>query len=306
MDYEYSLVIKSAWYYYIENLTQQAISEKLGITRIKVVKLLEKARQDGVINFKIRRDGELKMELEKELQKKWNLQDAFVIPSPADNSEITESIAKAAAMYVNERLSENRFINMGYGNTANKILNFLSNLNTNPVSVVSLTGGVNIYLPSRSVKYYNTTFFLIPTPLRVSSIKLRDELLQENSVKDIMQMIQGAAMTVISVGGLNHDATLINNNILTKNDFNYLSMQGAVGDILSHFVDKFGNPVETEVEKCFLSVSLEQLSNLKNVVGVAAGKTKVDIIKAALYGNYLDVLITDEETAVSLLADNDN
>ena len=30
MDYEDSLIVKTAWYYYIENMTQQKISEKLG------------------------------------------------------------------------------------------------------------------------------------------------------------------------------------------------------------------------------------------------------------------------------------
>ena len=44
MDYEDSLIVKTAWYYYIENMTQQKISEKLGISRMKVIKLLEKAR----------------------------------------------------------------------------------------------------------------------------------------------------------------------------------------------------------------------------------------------------------------------
>lgn len=32
MDYEDSLIVKTAWYYYIENMTQQKISEKLGIS----------------------------------------------------------------------------------------------------------------------------------------------------------------------------------------------------------------------------------------------------------------------------------
>ena len=49
MDYEEALMIKTAWYYYLENMTQQKISELLGISRIRVIKLLEKARQTGII-----------------------------------------------------------------------------------------------------------------------------------------------------------------------------------------------------------------------------------------------------------------
>ena len=41
-DYEESLMAKTAWYYYSENMTQQNISEVLGISRMRVIKLLER------------------------------------------------------------------------------------------------------------------------------------------------------------------------------------------------------------------------------------------------------------------------
>ena len=41
-DYEKNLMVKIAWYYYVENMTQQAIADQLNITRMRVIKLLEK------------------------------------------------------------------------------------------------------------------------------------------------------------------------------------------------------------------------------------------------------------------------
>ena len=76
---------------------------------------------------------------------------------------------------------------------------------------------------------------------------------------------------------------------------------GAVGDILSHFMDKNGDLVAMDQEDRLMSTSLEDLRKLENVVGVAGGPSKLDAILAALRGGYLDVLITDEETARSLL-----
>ena len=72
MDYEESLVIKTAWYYYLENMTQQRIAEILGVSRIRVIKLLEKARQTGVIQFKVRKDSASRMNLEKKLCEKYD------------------------------------------------------------------------------------------------------------------------------------------------------------------------------------------------------------------------------------------
>ena len=59
MNYEESLMVKTAWYYYFENMTQQAIADRLSISRMRVIKLLEAARQTGVIQFRLRSDGEI-------------------------------------------------------------------------------------------------------------------------------------------------------------------------------------------------------------------------------------------------------
>ena len=38
---------------------------------------------------------------------------------------------------------------------------------------------------------------------------------------------------------MNNDATIISKwAFLSKNDFTYLTMKGAVGDVLTHFIDK--------------------------------------------------------------------
>ena len=100
---------------------------------------------------------------------------------------------------------------------------------------------------------------------------------------------------------MDSSATILKNGILSANDFAYLSMQGAVGDILTHFVDKHGTPIQSMLEDRLISTSLFQLKALNNVIGIAGGIHKLDIIKAALVGGYLDVLITDEETAAKLV-----
>ena len=73
-DYEESLMAKTAWYYYSENMTQQNISEVLGISRMRVIKLLEKAKQSGIIQFRIRSNIDKRMQLEQNLIEKFNLE----------------------------------------------------------------------------------------------------------------------------------------------------------------------------------------------------------------------------------------
>ncbi len=72
------------------------------------------------------------------------------------------------------------------------------------------------------------------------------------------------------------------------------------GDVLNHFMDKDGNLIQTEIEDRVISTDLDKLRQLKNVVGVAGGKDKV-AATAVLNGGYLNVLITDSDTAAELL-----
>lgn len=301
MDYEEALMIKIAWYYYFDNMTQQRISELLGVSRIRVVKLLNKARNTGIIQFKIKDDYVNRMQLEKDLAEIYGLKDTFIVPSPSSEVSTNENIARAAALYINNRLDNNTFINMGYGDTQSRILNNLATMVENPISVVSLTGGVSYYLPNNMSTIFNAKLYLIPSPLLVSSREVVDAIKKEPSIKEISRMVQLSSLSVVGIGSIDDNATIIKSGILNKNDFLYLKMKGAVGDVLCHFIDKDGNLIESNIEDRLISTPLSTLRSLNSVIGVAAGDHKIDAIKAVLKGGYIDILVTDESTALQLL-----
>jgi DNA-binding transcriptional regulator LsrR (DeoR family) len=302
MDFEEELMIKAAWYYYFEKKTQQTISDLLGISRMKVIRLPDKAQQTGVIQFAFREDSARKIKIEKELIDAYNLKDSFVIPTPraATIAEINDAIA-AAAMYISARIQPHAFINIGYGDTMGKTLNTIAKIVETPISCISLTGGVSIYLPNTRSNVFNARLFLIPAPLVVSSKELVPVIKEEHSVKEIFQMVSLASFTIISVGGMNEEATILKTGVLSQSDFLYLKMQGAVGDILCHFIDKEGKVIVTSLEDRLISIPLEVLKSLSKVIGVAAGKEKREVIKGTLGLGFMDVLITNEDTAQWLI-----
>ncbi len=300
MRYEEVLMTKVAWYYYFENTTQQRIAELLGISRARVIKLLERARASGIVQFKLRQEGLERMQTEKTLMQAYGLKDIFVVPVADGEIGSNENVAVAAAMYISDRLGENSFINVGYGDTQSRILNNLATMVEQPVSCVSLTGGVHHYLPDTRSSVFNAKLYLMPAPLLASSAEMAEAMREEASLLEVSRMVKHSSMTVVGIGAMHESATIVKSGILSKNDFLYLKMQGAVGDILSHFIDRDGVLVPNQIDSRLISTSLDTLRELENVIGVAAGEIKVDAIQAALRGGYLDVLITDEATATLL------
>lgn len=299
-DYEKNLMIKIAWYYYMENMTQQAIADRLNITRMRVIKLLEKARQTGVVQFRISSSLDFRRDLETKLIEKYHLRDCYIVPANPSAAGTNDTIARAASIYIADHVRENSYINFGYGDTTSKTIEYLAKNLETAVSFVSLTGGVGYYLPKSESNIFNAKLYLIPSPILMSSAQMADAIKKESSVQEVTSMIRLASMTIVGIGGMDDSATIVKSSILNPSDFRLLAMKGAVGDVICHFIDKDGNLVDTEVDSRLVSVHLNTLKELENVIGVAAGKHKLPAIHAALTGGYLDILITDEETAAQL------
>ncbi len=302
-DFEENLMIKIAWYYYMENLTQQAIADQLGISRMRVIKLLEKARQTGVVQFRISSSFDKRHEMETRLMETYHLKDCYIVPTNPNAAGVNDTIAKAASIYISNHITDNCYINFGYGDTSSRTIEYLAkNLETS-VSFVSLTGGVGYYLPNSESNIFNAKLYLIPAPLIMSSREMAEAIRNESSVSEVSSMIRLASMTIVGIGAMDNSATILKSSILGHNDFLLLNMKGAVGDVICHFIDKDGNLVDTDIDSRLVSVPLDTLNELENVIGVAAGKHKVSAITAALKGGYLDILITDESTAALLYQD---
>lgn len=300
MNYDEILMAKAAWYYYHEEKTQQQISDLLGLSRMKVIKLLEQAKQTGIIQFRFRHDSMNRLELEQRLMTAYALKDCFIVPPPPAPDAVNENVAKAASMYIASRVEGEAFINIGYGDTASRVLNYLAIATDRTLSCVSLTGGVSPYLPNARSTIFNSRLYLIPTPLLVSSPEVATAMRAEKAIQDIQALIPLSSLSVIGIGAMNDDATVLTSGVLTSHDFLVLKRNGAVGDILSHFINERGEPVSTDLEARTISTGLDTIKELKNVIGVAAGVNKAQAIRAVLRGGYLDVLITDEDTALEL------
>lgn len=296
---DYNLT-KVAWYYYIENLTQQKIAEIMGISRITVNKMLEEARLKRLIQFNIPSKYLNKFELEEKLKDKYNLEDVFIVPSGQDKN-LSETLGKAAALYIENILENNAYINIGYGETLHSLLSNLTANSEKAFSIISLTGGVTPYLPYYANGNFNLSLNLIPAPLFMQNEVAAEKILEEKSVKDVFELSSLASFSVTGIGEVSEESTIARSGIVSKMDIKKLRMQGAVADILMHFIDKDGNLLDTEHEKQLVSTSLEKLKEMNNIIAVAGGEHKVQAIDAALKTDIFNRLVTDENTAIQLL-----
>lgn len=301
-----NMVVKAAWYYYKENLTQTEISELLNITRNKVVRLLETARTTGIVQFNIKAPNTNCLSLEKDLKIRFCLKDAFIIPTPLN--ELNDSLANAASQYLINLIQPHDLIGIGWGDTISKTIRRLPLAPEHHVSLVTLTGGVNYYFQKHheanegGLNKFTGGIHMIPSPFLTSSAEMAESFLSEPSVKNILQLASMAQHYIVGIGGLSKEATIIKEENMSISELTYIERQGAVGDILGQFYNSDGELLDLPLHSKLVGTPLKKLKALKNVIGVAGGEEKIQAIYGALKGAYIDTLVTDENTALALLA----
>ena len=301
------LFVRVAWYYHKTGLTQEEIARRLGLSRARVIKILEMARREGIISTQVISPYCNCLEIERQLIEEWHLRDAFVVPK-IDPVEINKNIGAAGAQYIERNLKdEDGVIGIGWGNTVAHMLKFLSLSINGSVSLVTLSGGISSYFRDTHLESHNpfsrftNQFHVIPTPLMVSTPEICQAFLREKEVERIMRIAELADIAIVGIGGMSQDATFARLGYINPQDIEILSKEGAVGDIHGQYFNSEGVELDTFLQGKIIAIRLEKLKNMKQVIGVAGGEHKVESIKGALKGGFIHSLVTDERTARGLL-----
>ncbi len=305
---EEGLVSRVAWLYYRERLTQEEVSSRLGIPRVKVSRLIERGHRLGIIQVQINSAFCDCLELESEVAKSYGLDDVRVIPSGHDGRNITnENLSFEAGRYLTTVLKDQALLAIGWGDTITRTLQKLNYffLREN-ISLVSLSGGVSAYLHGLTGFYTDQTrIHIIPAPILTSNAELALAIKKEPRVKEILAMVPMADCAIVGIGAAVDNATIVHSGYVMSEEIALYKRQGAVGDILGQFYDGDGRILDLPLHTRITGTNLETLEQIPRVIGVAGGLHKVSAIKGALAGGLINVLVTDEDAATALTGRDD-
>ena len=304
------LKIKVAKMYYIEGLSQEAIAKEIHVSRPSVSRMLKSCIEEGIVQIKIDDVSSFGRELGKKIVDTYGIGTAIVVPQSYSAEADKEKVGQAAASYIESLLSPGMLIGIAWGTT---IYGIVKNLKPNSflqADVIQLVGGARNTTPDTDAnmmalnlaKALNGDSHILQAPFMVQSKILRDLLMEEPHVKNHFQKIKDADLAIIGLGSTKPELSAqFRSGHITMEDSERLISEGAVGDICGSYIDINGHICNSALSDRMIAVSLPDLKRIPTVIGVAAGEKKADIIVGALRGHYIDVLITDEKAAVSVL-----
>jgi DNA-binding transcriptional regulator LsrR (DeoR family) len=303
------LKARAAWHYYVEGLTQERISEKLGVGRIKVHRILSAAREEGVVQFRIRDSVVECVTLERQLKERFGLAEAIVVPSAADSRNAPLMIGHAAAAYLANNVNSGDVIALGWGRTLKFAIAELPRRQIARTTVVSMLGGLTHAQPLNPTESawelaekIGADCYLLPVPVYADRPEQRDAFMSQRSVQDVVFRARRANMAVLSVGSFSNESPISSYGFIRPSEFEELQAAGAVGDILCHFIDAEGRPIDHEVNRRVCAYPAQDLSDIPSIILVSGGREKVPVMRAAMATTKISVLITDEDAAKGLLS----
>ena len=308
-------MLRAAQLYYHGDLTQDAIGKRLGVSRFKVGRLLDRALREDAVRIEIVHPAARLVALEDALSERFGLACAIVVDVPAtgdpaeDEQLARERVAAAAADHL-ESIRPSGVIGVSWGRTMLELAARLQPGWSSATQIVQLNGAISrsaqpTHYQEVVERFGSTTgasIQLMPAPAIVGSARLRQALEADPAVSQPLKAARHAPSAVFGMGIMGADSVHVASGYLGRRELRALEKARAVGDVLGRFLDTEGRIALPSLDERTVGLPLDELRGKRLSVGLAAGPWRGPIALAALRAGCMNVLVTDEATADWVLA----
>jgi DNA-binding transcriptional regulator LsrR (DeoR family) len=307
------LLTKIAVMYHEQGIRQPEIAKRLHISQSRVSRFLKEAVSLGIVRTVVIPPPGVNTGLESTLVEKYGLLDAVVIdPFADDESVLLRALGAAAAAYLDTTLVNDELV--GISSWSSTLLATVEAMSARPSGtarkVVQVLGGMGrpgaevmaTRLAERLSQVLGAQAVYLQAPAVVDSSAARETLLGDTKLSQVISDWSELSLLLVGIGALEPSPLLQDSgNTLSEHELDQLHSLGAVGDVCLRFFDSDGALVRSDLDDRVVGIGIEQLQAVPRKVGIAGGARKVNAIRAATAGRWIDVLITDTDTAQALL-----
>lgn len=290
--------------YYEQSQTQTVIGRKMSLSRSTVSRMLQRARAAGIVtitvNYEVMRDHAL----EDELKTAFALREARVLSSQGRSSDwVRKGLGKLGANLLEECLGDINTLGVSYGRSIANTVEHVRPRLSEGLTVVPIIGALGsdnpliegIDLTRQLATKLGASYRYLHAPLLVEDRRTRDLFQQEPTVNDVLQIGANANIALIGIGSLQAESSgIIWTGYITRKERDWLHNIGVVGHMCAQFFDVAGNVLDIGLNHRSISIGLDALHHIDNVIAVAGTTDKASAILGALNGGYIDTLVTDD------------
>ncbi len=316
-DDETENMVRAAWYYFIAGLNQSEIADRLGLSRIKVNRLIAEARAGGHVVIRITHPSARILDLEAGLASRWGLTYCRVVPALGGDHPETEEedvanrrcVAIAAADLLANEVSRkpDGIFGVGWGTTIADMVSQYHGPTAPDARFVSIMGSLTRNAaanPFESVHWLaqksGAEGYFLPAPYLADTISDQQVFMAQRTVSNTLALAAKADLCIVGVTAVDDLSFIRAQKLLTKDELDEARAAGAVGSCTGLFFDAQGEQIPCGVNERRIGLDIPTLKALR-VVGAVSGVDKQAAVRAALKGKFFTGLVVDENLARALL-----
>ena len=311
VDYNDDLLRMAATLYYVDGLGQTDVANFVRVSQTKISRLLAIALERGIVRISVDQYDPRNAKLEHELCAKFRLRAAAVIKTArtVTPEAARQTTGHFGAPFIATLLPQSGTVALGGGRSVADVVHRLRRGDLRRLTVVQAMGSIDsnispvdaLELGRALVALWGGEFLTLSTPAFAPDKRTRDSFLGSAKIRSVWQRLRKADAALVGVGPIDQ-SVYVDRGVLNAGDISDLRSCGAVGEICGRFFDAQGHECTSRWRNRAISIELDYLRKIPQVIGVAAGPDRAPAVAGAMRGGLLKSLLIDERGAEALLA----
>ena len=295
--------------FYLDGRSKLEIADEFGLSRFKVARLLDAARESGMVRIEIRHQGEIDVDLSARFRDRFGLQHAIVVDTPEDDTaSLRDHLGRAAARLLAEILTPEDVLGLAWARAVGAMARELPALPRTPV--IQLSGALSFPgdpdtsvdvvrdVAARSGGAANVFYapLVVPDAATASALRRQPEIARAFSqLPSVTKAVGGVGLWAAG------QSTLYDTS--SEQDRRALRKQGVCADISGVFLSADGDVVQTRLAERMIAISAEEMRGIPEVIVIPYGTAKEPAVRAALRSGLVGGIVTHTTLARAVLED---
>jgi DNA-binding transcriptional regulator LsrR (DeoR family) len=301
------LAARVARQFYVEGISKIDIADRLGISRFRVARLLDSAREAGMVRIEIGLPGgSLDAGLSAELCSAFGLKHAFAFNFPDDDEPaLRRRMGEAAGQALMDIVTPGDVLGMSWARSLSELTAALTRMP--PCPIVQMTGAVppprgrDLLDLVRSVaRIGGGPAHVFYAPMIVDDAETAAAIRRQADVAGAFALVPSVTITMLAIGAWGPGLSTVY-DAFSEAEQEAIARLGVCAEMAGVFLGDNGRPVETALDSRMIVTPGSALAKIPCVIAVAYGVSKTAAVRAAIRGRMIHGLITHASLARALL-----
>lgn len=308
---QHNLLAQVSSLYYEQDKTQSEIAALLGLSRVKVYRLLKEARAEAVVQITITWPVSRNVAVEQAFRQRFGLHEALVLQSNEQaSSSLLSQLGQIGAQYLEQTLQDGMGMTVCLGRSTYEVIHAIrpgfharvhvsQAMGTMPFALQELDSAA---LARQLAAKLGGEVRYLASPLMADNAEAALVLRAQRDIQATLAAARAADLALVGIGNLDPaHSGFVRSRVLSPDDLASLMAAGAVGDIAGQIITADGRLHACDANQRLIGITLDELRQIPITMAVAAGLPKAQAILAALRTGAVNVLCTDDITARRVL-----